>query len=275
MQGTDWSASRGEKWSLHLTGMEAMLRPVDEPLLEALRLDTPSRIAEVGSGGGSTTRELLRRAPSGSLVHGFDISAKLVEVARERTSLDENAIAFKVADMATARPEQPYDRLVSRFGVMFFDDAPAAFANLLHWLAPGGRFAFAVWGPPSENRWFTSAREVVGKLVEIPQQDPEGPGPFRYGDANKLLALLTAAGFTGLEVRDWRGALPIGGVLSPEDAARFALSAFAMFSELLSAAGSDVQNEAHRALTSCYVRHFSDGAVHMESCVHIVTGARS
>src|SRR5262249_13722938 len=143
----NWAAERGDKWRAHLAGNEPMLAPVDEPLLRALQLDTPIRLADVGCGAGATTREILRQAPAGSVVHGFDLSPGLIEVARERS----RQIRFEVADMQTAAPEKPYDRLASRFGVMFFPDAPAAFANLARWLVPGGRFAFAVWGPLSEN----------------------------------------------------------------------------------------------------------------------------
>jgi|SRR5471030_668066 ubiquinone/menaquinone biosynthesis C-methylase UbiE len=73
----------------------------------------------------------FRRAPANTIVHGFDISPTLIEVARARTLPDERSIAFKVANIAMApAPEEPYDRLASRFGVMFFDDPQAAFANL-------------------------------------------------------------------------------------------------------------------------------------------------
>jgi hypothetical protein len=70
----EWTAARAEKWRNQLAGMEAMLAPVDEPLIRALRLDAAFRIAEVGCGGGSTGIELERQAPAGTLVHGFDIS---------------------------------------------------------------------------------------------------------------------------------------------------------------------------------------------------------
>ena len=128
---SDWSAARGEKWRAQLAGMEAMLTPVNEPLIRALHLDASCRIADIGCGGGGTTLEILRRAPAGGVVHGFDISPALIEFARARKPSDERGIAFEIADMATpTAPEKPYDRLVSRFGIMFFDDPPAAFANL-------------------------------------------------------------------------------------------------------------------------------------------------
>jgi len=269
-----WSAARGEKWGAQLSGMEATLEPIDEPLIRALQIDAPARIAEVGCGGGGTALALLRKAPAGSVVHGFDVSPSLIELARARTRPDERALVFDVADMATAAPERPYDRLVSRFGVMFFDEPRAALANLLRWLEPGGRFAFAVWGRPSDNPWMTSVRDVVSRVAPLPRTDPEAPGPFRYADSDKLLSLLEGAGFDRLGVEDWRGALPIGGALPPAEAAHFALSSFSSFGELLARAGDDAHSEALRALTALFSRHQKDGAVRMDATVRIVTGTR-
>jgi SAM-dependent methyltransferase len=273
---TDWAATRGEKWRAQLSGMEGMLAPVDEPLIRALQLDAPSRIADVGCGGGGTTLEVLRRAPRGSVVHGFDISPALIEVARGRTRSDDGTIAFDTADMATAAPPaRPYDRLVSRFGIMFFGDPPAAFANLARWLAPGARFAFAAWGRPQDNPWMTTVREAVASIVDVPSADPAAPGPFRYAEAEGLLALLERAGLGELEARDWRGALPIGGGLPAAAAASFALAAFASFGELVAAAGDRALDEARGSLTSLFARHETDGTVRMDACVHIFTGARA
>ena len=271
----DWAAARGEKWRAQFSGMEAMLAPVNEPLIRTLRLDAPLRIADIGCGGGGTTLEILRRSPSGSVVHGFDISPALIELARTRIPFGERAIAFETADMATATaPETPYDRLVSRFAIMFFDDPPAAFANLIRWLAPGGHCAFAAWGPLAGNSWITTVREVVAEIVDMPPPEPEAPGPFRYADAGKLLALLDRAGFSELDVSDWRGSLAMGGGLAPADAADFALASFSTFSELLAEAGDAALEEARKSLTARFANYQQDGAVRMEACVHIVTGAR-
>lgn len=269
---SDWLTTRGEKWCAHLPIMEAMLRPVDAPLINALQLEAPYRIAEVGCGGGSTALEILRRAPSGSVVHAFDVSPKLIELARTRVPPEERAITFEVADMSRAEPAAAYQRLVSRFGVMFFDDPEAAFTNLQRWLAPGGRFAFAVWGPVEENPWLTTVREVVAQFVELPQVDQEGPGAYRYADASKLLALLERAGFTRLAVHDWTGALPVGEGLTPSEAARFGISGFSTFSELLAKAGEDALREAERRLTARLAQHHRGGSVWIDGCVHIVTG---
>jgi SAM-dependent methyltransferase len=270
-----WASGRGEKWRANLAGMEATLQAVDEPLISALRLDRPCRIAEAGCGGGGTTLEILRRAPKGSVVHGFDLSPALIEQAGSRVSSQDSAIAFKVADMAAAPPPgPPYQRLVSRFGIMFFDDPSSAFANLFRWLAPGGRCAFAVWGPLSENPWMQITSEAVAGIIPLPAVDSEGPGAFRYADAAKLLKLLGDAGFGDLEVHSWRGALPIGGGLPAAEAANFALASFSSFSELLAKSGAQAADQARQALTALYAGHLSEGVVQMNATVHIITGAR-
>lgn len=268
-----WAAERGEKWRGQLAGLEPMLQPIDAPLIGALALRAPCRIADIGCGGGATSLEVLRRAPAGSVVHGFDLSPVLVDVARSRISSAGPGIAFALADMGTASPpEAPYDRLISRFGIMFFDDPPAAFMNLRRWLLPGGRFAFAVWGPLADNAWMTSIREVVATIVDVPAVDPALPGPFRYGDVSALLALLDAAGFGELEVTDWRGALPIGDNPAADDAAAFALASFSSFAELLADAGDDALTAARRALSKRFAAYQQNERVAMSARVHLVTG---
>jgi SAM-dependent methyltransferase len=271
---SEWRGARGEKWRDQLAGMEAMLEPVDEPLIGALRLEGPCRIADVGCGGGGTTLELARAAPAGSSVHGFDISPALIALARERPRPGERAVAFDTADVATWSPAEPYDRVVSRFGVMFFDQPREAFANLARWLAPGGRLAFAVWGPLSGNPWMTSVRDVVAGVIDLPQADPEAPGAFRYAEAGKLRGLLEHAGVGDLEVREWRGALRIGGGLPPAEAADFALAAFSSFGDLLAKAGEEAFAKARHALTARFSVDQGNGEVRMAACVRIVTGSR-
>lgn len=270
---SEWAAARGEKWRDQLSGMEAMLAPVNAPLIETLQLDAPLRVADIGCGGGGTALEIFRKAPALSAVHGYDISPVLIETARGRMRSDEPAIAFTLADVATAPvPPDPYDRLVSRFGIMFYDDPPAAFARLKRWLAPHGRFAFAVWGPAADNPWMSSIREVAAAFIDVPPPEPDAPGPFRYAGADKLLGLLEGAGFRNAELHDWRGALALGGGLPPAEAADFALASFSV-GELLADAGPETSESVRRALTDLLASHEQDGAVWMDAHVHIIAGS--
>ena len=271
---SDWAGARGEKWRGQVDGMEATLAPLDEPLISALRLDRPCGIADVGCGGGATTLEIRRRAPAGSVVHGYDISPALIEVARRRIRSVDDTISFDIANVAAAPPpSRLYDRLVSRFGIMFYDDPPAAFANLAKWLAPGGRFAFAVWDRPDNNPWFSTVRDVVADIIDLPSLDPGAPGPFRYGVADTLLGLLDGAGFGDLAVRDWRAELAVGGGLPAAEAARFSLASLSSFAELLAKAGEEPVERARQALTTRFSKFERNSIVRLNASVHFFTGS--
>ena len=270
--GLDWGGERGVKWRDNLDAMEAMLAAVDAPLLDALDLAAPVKVAEIGSGGGATTRAIAARAPEGSHVHGFDISRDLVAAARRRVPIEN--VTFGVADAATARPtDGPFDRLASRFGVMFFADPLAAFTNLASWLKPGGRFAFAVWAEPRDNPWMMAVRDAAASVTEVPRPDPDAPGPFRYREAAPFMRLLEEAGFAGVDAQGWSGKLPLGGGLPAREAAHFALGAFSM-AEPLAHLGEDAVKAAEAHLEATLKRHEQDGVVMMDAAVHIVTGGR-
>ena len=273
-----WDGKRGEKWASKLAETEAMLAPIDAPLLDAARLDGPFRVADIGSGGGATTRAIADRAPKGSVVHGYDISPALVDIAKQRSAA-RGALApleFFVADaQSTPAPSTPYDRLVSRFGVMFFADPAAAFSNLATWLGRGGRLAFAVWGPHADNQWFMKSRDAVNEVVAVPKPEPDTPGPFRYADVKPLVALLERAGLGDIRVDDWHGSLAIGGGLPAPAAAALAIDSFGGFSELLAEAGGDARERATKGLEARLAGHVRDGIVSLPCAAHIVTAVRA
>lgn len=266
----DWAGNRGAQWRDQLDGMESMLARVDAPLIAALDLDGPLRIADIGCGGGATTRSIAAAAARGSAVRGFDISADLVDAARERSG---ELLAFTLADAATYQPNDRFDRLTSRFGVMFFADPAAAFANLAQWLAPGGRLAFAVWGPGPEIGFMAAVREAMALVMEVPRADPDAPGPCRYGDPQKLINLLDRAGLADISSQTWRGKLVVGQGLAPEAAADFLLATSSTAAPLADAP-APIRDVVRGRLAEICARHVHEGMVQMPVRVEIVT-ARS
>ncbi|MGE0392449.1 MAG: class I SAM-dependent methyltransferase, partial [Vicinamibacterales bacterium] len=148
----------------------------------------------------------------------------------------------------------------------------AAFANLRRWLAPGGRVAFAVWGPLDDNAWMAATHAAVADVIDLPPLESAEPGPFRYGDAESLVSLLARAGFVDVTVTDWRQPLAVGGGLRAPDAAAFAVAAFSSFAELLSDAGGDAALRACRGLTERFAPYERDGVILMPARVHIIAG---
>jgi SAM-dependent methyltransferase len=122
--------------------------------------------------------------------------------ARERAASHPGAgvrIRFENADAQTAALE-PCDLVFSRFGVMFFADPPAAFANLRRALAPGGRLAFVCWQGPERNEWVRVPLAAAAQHLPLPRPAPGTPGPFAFSDLERTRAILAQAGFREIEI---------------------------------------------------------------------------
>jgi SAM-dependent methyltransferase len=190
-----WNSVAGQRWAHRQAQIDAMLAPLTEALLAAAAPAVDARVLDVGCGCGTTTLALATRLPDGA-VTGLDVSAPQLEVARSRGGSLTN-ISWLEADAAAHRfAPAAFDLLFSRFGVMFFGDPTAAFANLRESLCPGGRLVFACWRPLAENPWARVPLEAALPHLPPPSPpDPEAPGPFAFANAARVVRILTGAGW--------------------------------------------------------------------------------
>jgi SAM-dependent methyltransferase len=110
-------------------------------------------------------------------------------------------VQFLEDDVQTADLPGPFDAMISRFGVMFFSDTPAAFRNIAAAMVPGGRMVMAAWAEARDNPYFmeaaAAARAVLG---DLPKADRSAPGPFAFEDRDRVRRDLGAAGLRDLSV---------------------------------------------------------------------------
>lgn len=252
-----WNGPGGQAWATIHAQMDTHLGPITDALLEAARLQPGERVLDVGCGCGDTTLRVAEAVgPEGRAV-GVDISEPMLERARERSEGRPN-VEWRLANAAReAHPEAPFDAMISRFGVMFFADPVAAFTHLASQLRPGGRVAFVCWRAMDQCELITfPVRAVAAHLEMPPPPDPDQPGPAAFADADRVRAILEAAGLTDVELvprdarlvvgRDVDEAIFLGrhvGPLSralgsaPRDAAERALDALRDAFEELAARG--------------------------------------
>lgn len=264
--GEDWSGDMGERWLANLDRFEAMIGPIGEALIERAGLVEGERVVDLGCGGGATTRAIATRVAPGGEAIGLDIAPMLVAEARKRSEGIAN-IAFECGDAATATLEgAPYDRMISRFGSMFFTEPHKAFANLRSMLKPGARLDLAVWGPPRDNAWMMEMMGVVRSHVEVLPAEPRAPGPFAFEDLGYLGEVLDAGGFGSVEVEAYNGRQAIGGPdTPPEEAVRFVLSSLGV-GRVLDEQPEAIREAAAADMLALFERNYVAGEGVMLGC---------
>ena len=169
-----------------------------------LGLHLGARVIDIGCGNGATTLALAEVVgPDGEAV-GVDIAPAMVAAARQHaTAAGVEHARFLSADaQVDDLGDSVFDAAYSRFGVMFFADPAAAFANIRSSMRSGGALAFACWANIFANEWMfvpgSAVVAVTGALPPMP--DPGEPGPFSLEDPDRLETMLRGAGFTEIEI---------------------------------------------------------------------------
>jgi SAM-dependent methyltransferase len=196
-----WNNSAGPTWVAMQDALDAQLHDLGLRAIAALGLREGERVIDIGCGCGDTTMELAGRVGRSGRVTGADISMPMLDVARRRAGeLSLGWASFVRAGAQTWRFE-PADAAFSRFGVMFFADPAAAFANIRRALAPAGRLAFVCWRVMAENHWMSIPLAAVAPLLPATPSPPaDAPGPFAFADRGRLSRILADAGFTDVAI---------------------------------------------------------------------------
>jgi len=271
-----WNDNAGRKWVEFQKMLDRQLEIFGDLTAQTADVAPGQRVLDVGCGCGSTTLALARRVGAEGRADGVDISTVMLERARQsaREQGLENA-RFLCADAQTFEFDRDaYDAILSRFGVMFFEDPPVAFTNLASALRPGGRLVFACWQAVSENPWMLApllaALEHV--QVELPA-DPHAPGPFAFADPERVRGIVTAAGFEQVRVEPLRAELTVGGGASLDDVVGFMLQ-LGPVGRVLQGADAATRERVVEAVRAALVPYETAEGVRTPSAAWIVSGRR-
>jgi SAM-dependent methyltransferase len=202
-QTTLWNGVAGRAWVDRQALLDRVLEPFETLLTDAVAAKAPARLLDVGCGTGATTIAAARRIGSRGRCVGVDISQPMIEAAREKARNEGISAEFIRADAQT----HPFERasvemIVSRFGVMFFDDPVAAFANLRHAAADDANLTFLVYRSPAENPFMLTAERAAAPLLPaMPARDPDAPGQFAFADPHRVERILADSGWIEVDMR--------------------------------------------------------------------------
>lgn len=200
-QAEFWASGSGYQWIVQETLMDALLSGVLTRVLHHADLKPGEHVLDIGCGTGASCLAAAGLVGPAGHVTGVDIAAQLLDRAgiRAKEAGLPNT-SFVLADAQThAFAPASVDVIISRFGVMFFEDPVAAFANMAKALKPGGRLVFAAWPPAAQVPWFSiPVGAVIARLGKPAPTDPNAPGPLAFQNADRVTAMMDAAGLANV-----------------------------------------------------------------------------
>jgi SAM-dependent methyltransferase len=211
-----WNARAGEAWVEQQAMLDGLFQPFERLLAEAVADGGGREVLDVGCGTGATTLAVARSLEGRGRCTGLDLSVPMIEMARRRAGAAGVENSQFIAADAQRYGFEPgrFDALISRFGVMFFDDPVAAFANLGRAARPDAGLTLIAWRGAEENPFMTTAERAAAPLLpELAPRDPTGPGQFAFADAERVGSILAASGWRDIDIQP----LDVACTLSADD----------------------------------------------------------
>ena len=198
-----WNGARGQAWVEVQAVVDQMFGPLKDLLLGALAPSNARHVLDVGCGTGATTLAVARAGGGEARCVGIDISEPMISVARADAGRDGVSARFICADAETYGFEPGhFDAIVSRLGVMFFDDPVRAFENLRRAARGDADLHIVAWRRAEENPFMTTAERATAPfLPKLPPRRPDGPGQFAFADDARVRRILRESGWTSIDIR--------------------------------------------------------------------------
>ncbi|MBW2385520.1 MAG: class I SAM-dependent methyltransferase [Deltaproteobacteria bacterium] len=272
-----WNEVSGPKWVSLTDRINDQIEPLGRAAMDRASVASGESVLDVGCGCGQTSLALAERVGEGGRVLGVDISEPMLVDAHARVErAGVGQVEYVRADGQVHDFESAaFDLLFSRFGVMFFEDPRAAFANLRGALRPAGRLTFICWQAITKNPWMLIPAAATAQHVELPAPaESTAPGPFAFADADRVVDILESAGFSDVRAEAHEGRLSVGKGLPLAEIVSF-LQQMGPAGAALREADASVIEAVTKSMHEALSPHYEDGAVVMDFGAWILTASNT
>ena len=196
-----WNEGIGQWWVDEDESMNERLSILTEELFLKSNIKKDDKVLDIGCGGGQTTFEVSEMVGENGYVIGADISKILLDLAKSKYANTKN-LEFKLCDVQNYEfRENSFNKVISRFGVMFFENPIEAFKNIYNSLQEGGSLNFVCWTNVMENEFFTDPTNII--IRHLNKDFPEitrSPGPLAFSEEKYINEILSNSGFKNIKV---------------------------------------------------------------------------
>ena len=196
-----WNEGIGKKWVQEDKSLNERFTILTNEFFSKTKINKDDSILDIGCGGGITSYEASKLVGENGYVIGADISKILLDLAKTNYPSIKN-LEFKYCDVQNYEFEKKiFNKVISRFGVMFFENPIEAFKNISNSIQDGGSLHFVCWADVMENEFFTlSVNIIINYLKKDFPEITRAPGPFAFSEEDYIKNILNTSGFKNIKV---------------------------------------------------------------------------
>ncbi|WP_443971405.1 class I SAM-dependent methyltransferase [Sphingobium sp. CR28] len=199
----EWTAGRGNIWMELQPMLDRLFSPFEAILVNEIVALNVQSVLDIGCGAGGTSLAMAQYLKGNGVCTGVDISPDLIDLACRRAAKEQINARFLCGDAQRCGfSTGHFDAIVSRFGVMFFDDPVAAFMNIRHAAKPGAVLRCIVWRSIADNPFMAIQPDAIAQVLG-PQAAPRpyAPRQFAFASDERVKEILADAGWHDVDIQ--------------------------------------------------------------------------
>lgn len=221
-----------EAWHRWHPTLKSWLGPATDLMLDMAQVKPGQRILDIAAGAGEQSITAAEKVGPDGYVLATDLAPKILEFALELAASKgiHNIETREMDGENLTLPDESFDVIISRVGLIFFPDQQKALKEMLRVLKPGGYVAAIVYSTVDKNQFFSTPVSIIRRRAQLPPPLPGQPGPFSLGGPGVLDNAFKQAGFVNVtsQVVDAPLVMP-----TTKDCLQFEYESFAALHQML------------------------------------------
>lgn len=195
--------SVAEGWKKWWRTLEQITQSVTGNIIEMAKIKPDQNVLDIATGIGEPALTVAQKIGSGGKITATDQSPQMLAIAKDRAQeMGLSNVEFRESDAESLNfPDDHFDAIVCRWGLMFLPDPVTALRSIKRMLKPNAKFSTAVWDVPANIPFFSFAVHTLQDMFNVP---PPPPGtPTVAGMADGVVEdRMEQAGFINIKRKD-------------------------------------------------------------------------
>ena len=236
-----------EAWHKWHPTLKKWLGPATNLMLEMAQVKEGYRILDIAAGAGEQSITAAEKVGPKGAVLATDLAPKILDFALELA--EEKGISnIETKEMDGENltvPDNSFDTVISRVGLIFFPNQQKALKEMLRVLKPGGFVAAIVYSTVDKNKFFSTPVSIIRRRAQLPPPLAGQPGPFSLGNEGVLDDAFKKAGFINIESKVVNAPLIMP---SAKECTKFEYESFAALHQMLGGLSDSEKAEAWKEI---------------------------